>query len=73
MSQPPDDGRSAMGRGMMWASQISTLGLEVALPALGGYWLDQRWGTSPAFVLVGVVIGFGVSLYSIVKLSQPRK
>lgn len=72
MSEPRDDGRSSMARGMMWASQISTLGLEVALPALGGYWLDQRWGTSPIFVIVGVFLGFGISLYSIVKLSQRK-
>jgi F0F1-type ATP synthase assembly protein I len=26
---------------------------------LAGYWLDQRLGTIPIFVLVGFTIGFG--------------
>jgi F0F1-type ATP synthase assembly protein I len=61
-----------MARGIFWATQISTLGLEVALPALGGYWLDQRWNTSPVFVLAGVFLGFGISLVSIIKLTQRK-
>jgi F0F1-type ATP synthase assembly protein I len=72
LSRPPENGPTPLARGVMWATQISTLGLEVALPALGGYWLDQRLGTSPILLIVGVCLGFGVSLYSIVKLSKRK-
>ena len=54
-----------MARGIYWASQVSTLGLEVALPAAGGYWLDQRWGTKPWLTIAGSVLGiivFGISI-----------
>ena len=61
-----------MARGVMWASQISTMGLQVALPALGGYLLDQRWGTSPVLLIIGVFLGFAISLYSIIKLTQRK-
>lgn len=72
MSQPPDDGRSPMARGMMWASQISTLGIEMALPILGGYYLDRRWNSSPVCILIGVVLGFGIGLYLIIKITQRK-
>lgn len=61
-----------MARGILRASQISTLGIEMALPAVAGYWGDQRWGTSPWLLIVGVICGFVISLYSIIKLTQRK-
>ncbi|MEQ1893250.1 MAG: AtpZ/AtpI family protein [Planctomycetota bacterium] len=37
----------------------------VGLFALGGRWLDGRWGSSPWLLLVGVFTGFGLGLYSL--------
>jgi F0F1-type ATP synthase assembly protein I len=52
-------------------ARFSGLGLQYAATvgvfALLGRWLDQRLGASPACLLVGVFLGFGLGLYSIVK------
>jgi hypothetical protein len=40
------------------------LGLTIAVFALGGNWLDDRLGTSPLFVLLGVFLGFGGGFWS---------
>jgi len=52
-------------------ARYSGLGLQFAATmgvfALLGHWLDQRLGVSPGFLLVGVFLGFGLGLYSMVK------
>jgi F0F1-type ATP synthase assembly protein I len=70
LSEPRDDGRSSTVRGMYWATQISTLGMEVALPALGGFWLDRLWGTRPWLFLVGSLLGICVFWLSVLRLSR---
>jgi len=60
-----------MAVAMNWVSQITTISLEMALPALGGNWLDNRWGTSPWLVCIGAVIGFGVGMLHLIQLTRP--
>ena len=40
------------------------MGLSIALFAIGGDWLDDRLGTSPLFVLLGVFLGFAGGFFS---------
>jgi F0F1-type ATP synthase assembly protein I len=40
-----------------------TLAATVAAGLGGGYWLDGRLGTRPAFLLVGGALGVGAALY----------
>ena len=53
--------------------RYSSVGLElagaVAGLALVGYWLDQRFGTTPWGILGGVVIGLVGGLYNLVRES----
>jgi F0F1-type ATP synthase assembly protein I len=42
----------------------TTLAVTVLAGLGGGYWLDGRLGTRPAFLLVGGTLGVGVGLYS---------
>jgi len=42
---------------VMWASQVTSVALELALPTLLGYWLDRQWDTGPLFLLLGVLFG----------------
>jgi F0F1-type ATP synthase assembly protein I len=60
-----------------WVHQITSIALEMALPAGAGYWLDRRWGTSPWLVVLGACLGFvisGMSLAQMVKrLTPPAK
>lgn len=51
-----------------WADSVKLvgqLGFEIALPlvgfALGGRWLDQRLGSSPALLLIGMALAVFLS------------
>lgn len=44
--------------GVRWASRVTALGLEAALPALLGQYLDRRWGTGSVLTIAGSVFGF---------------
>jgi F0F1-type ATP synthase assembly protein I len=39
--------------------------LAIVLFLLAGQWVDRKFGTSPAFLLVGVFIGGGAAFYSL--------
>ena len=47
-----------IGYGMSFAASI-------LLFLLGGDWLDGKLGTSPAFALLGMLIGFGAGFWSL--------
>jgi hypothetical protein len=51
------DDRKATSDAMRWASQVTSLGMELAVPAGAGVWLDSKYDTLPGFTLVGVCFG----------------
>jgi hypothetical protein len=70
VSQPSDDGRSALARGMVWGTQISSLGLELAVPILVGYWCDRQWGTWPWLLLLGMGLGIYIFTWGVIRLGR---
>lgn len=56
-----------------WAETMRTVGpylhvgwtlvLTILLGVLAGRWVDARWGTEPAFLLVGAVLGIVLGMY----------
>lgn len=56
--------RYAKAAGSEFASLGIAMGLSIALLAVGGNWLDNRLGTAPLFVLLGVFAGFAGGCYS---------
>lgn len=70
------DRRSSIAIGMYWASRISSIGFQMAVPPLAGWWVDGRWGTAPWLLIVGAGFGFLSGMLAILKLSrsfeQPR-
>jgi hypothetical protein len=64
------DDRSPMAQAMEWTSQVTTIAVEMALPGLGGHWLDRRLGTGMVFLLVGVALGFAMGMWHLLKLTQ---
>lgn len=56
-----------------WAEAMRTVGpylhvgwtlvLTILLGVLAGRWVDARWGTEPAFLLVGAVLGIVLGMY----------
>lgn len=79
----PDGGKSSFDETMyqrnlfmvMALSMTWQLAVAVLLPVLGGYYLDQHFGTSPILLIVGVVLALlgviGV-LMRIVSVSNRR-
>jgi F0F1-type ATP synthase assembly protein I len=52
-------------------ARVSGLGLSFAATLLlfagAGWWVDRKLGSSPLFLLLAVFLGFGLSLYSILR------
>lgn len=67
---PSEPSRSPLSVGVEWASRVMTIGLEFALPALGGVWLDRRLGTGPWMVLVGSGLGFAAGMVHLLRIGR---
>ncbi len=59
-----------MSVGLQWASTITTVGLEMALPALAGAWLDRRYGTGPIWTIVLAILGLVVAMRHLWEISK---
>lgn len=61
----PGDGRERSAEKVVSALRAAaivsgigfTMAVSVALGALGGAWLDRRWGTEPWLTVVGFLLG----------------
>lgn len=42
----------------------------VAILSLLGWWLDNKWGTSPTFILLGLFIGTVGGMYKLWRLGK---
>jgi len=71
------DGRSPMAQASEWASRIMTVSLEMVLPGLAGYWLDQKLHTVALFMLIGFALGCTAAVVHLIHLtrqsSEPRQ
>lgn len=56
MTLPLDD-RSPLAKAYEWAARVMVVSLEMVVPGLVGYWLDERLGTVVLFMLVGFAVG----------------
>jgi ATP synthase protein I len=68
VSEP--ESRSPLAVGIMWASRVTTLGLEFSLPVMAGYYLDRWQHTSPAATLTGLVLGFAVGMVHLLQIAR---
>jgi hypothetical protein len=67
------DGRSPYALAMEWVSRITTISLEMVLPGLCGYWIDQRLGTKMLFLLLGFTAGFIVGMRQLLQLAKKKQ
>ena len=65
------DDRSPMAQAMAWSSRITTISLEMVLPAVFGHWLDQRLGTWFVFVTLGAIAGMTLGLMHLIQMTKP--
>lgn len=45
--------------------------ISATLSIMGGLWLDQHFGTSPLFILIGAALGLATSLYIVWQIVKP--
>jgi len=72
--QDPDpageDDRNPMAQAAGLATQAVSIGMEMAVPTLLGYWLDQQAGTGVLFLLIGAVLGLITGLMHLVQMAK---
>jgi len=62
------DEHRSIGQAMQWASRSSSIALQFALPAGGGAWLDQQYGSSPCLLILGAIVGSTLGYFEIKRL-----
>ena len=72
--EPPDrpDGPAPGGRRpdpspLRYAGLGLQLAAALVLGVLGGQWLDRKAGTDGVFAIVGAFVGFGATMYALIR------
>ena len=55
---------------MEWVAKITTVAVEMFLPAVGGHYLD-RWAGTRFWVIVGLVLGVTVGFWHLIQMTRP--
>lgn len=61
-----------LAQAVEWVAKITTVALEMVLPAVGGAYLDRRWGTQ-YWALVGLVVGVILGIWHLLQLTRVKK
>jgi ATP synthase protein I len=64
------DGRNAVARGYVVSTRVTSIGMQMALPPLIGWWVDSKLNTEPWFLIIGGILGFTVSLLELIRLAK---
>ena len=47
------------------------IGISILLGVLGGLWLDNKFGTKPILVILGLILGLVVAFYGVYRMLLP--
>ena len=72
MTKDTSDDRSPMTIAIEWSTLLTAIGLEMALPPAGGYWLDLHVGTSPIFLVLGAMLGFAAGMFHLLRIARQQ-
>jgi F0F1-type ATP synthase assembly protein I len=64
------DSRSPVAEAAEWSTRIMTVSLEMVLPGMAGYWLDEKLGTKVLFMLVGFALGGYAAVMHLIHLTR---
>ena len=56
---------------MEWVAKITTVALEMFLPAVGGHYLDQHFRTN-YWALIGLGLGMTVGMWHLLQMTQSK-
>ena len=65
--QPP--GPNPLASAMEWVAKITTVALEMVVPAVGGGYLDRWLGTN-YWALVGLVLGVVLGMWHLLQMTK---
>lgn len=58
-----------MALAVEWVAKITTVAIEMFLPAVGGKYLDSYLGTN-YWVVVGLVVGFVLGMWHLLQMTR---
>lgn len=70
MPHPDRQNRSSLVEAHQWVSRLTTVGLEMSLPALFGHWLDKKWDSTPWLTAIGAVLGFILGMIHLLRMAK---
>ena len=62
--------QSSIAEAYHWLSIVTTITLEMVLPAYLGSVLDERWSTKPVLVTIGAALGMIVSITHLIQVTK---
>ncbi len=57
-------------KGMVWATRVSSIAMQMAVPAGLGYLADRHWDTDPWFTILGACLGSVMFAMEVVRLAN---
>ena len=64
------DGRSPIAIAMQWATQVTTICIEMVLPILFGVWVDRYLGIRAVFTILGAVGGLWLGIWNLMRVAR---
>jgi len=62
--------RSSVAEAYQWVSILTTITLEMVLPAYGGSLLDKRWSTGSWLTIIGACLGMFVAMTHLMQVTR---
>jgi F0F1-type ATP synthase assembly protein I len=57
------------------AAFVGVIGVDLAVMTLAGFWtgryVDRLWGSDPVFLIIGVLLGLGLGIFSVIRMIKP--
>ena len=62
-----------LGHRFFASGEVSVIGIQFVLPTLAGWWGYQKLGTGYLFLGIGLVLGMGMAIFSLLRIVNPPK
>lgn len=56
--------------GMVWASRVTSIAMQMAVPSGLGYLADRKWDTAPWFTIIGAFLGGVLFMLEVIRLAR---
>jgi F0F1-type ATP synthase assembly protein I len=67
------DNFSSMSAMYAWSARTSAIAMEMVVPAIAGFGIDQLCGTVAIFTIIGTILGIGLGFWQLIRLAASDK